>query len=84
MCTLGENSVLILVLLSPGIGCYLSETTFLQAQMMMIPDPVANTACTEETTLMCGRKEKKKEGKECAQSSPAGSIQPELFNLIFP
>lgn len=26
---------------------------------MAIPDPVANTACAEETTLRCGRKEKR-------------------------
>lgn len=26
---------------------------------MAIPEPVANTACAEETTLRCGRKEKK-------------------------
>lgn len=25
---------------------------------MAIPEPVANTACAEETTLRCGRKEK--------------------------
>lgn len=64
MCKLRTSSTLTCVLLSPGIGCYLSETTFLQARMMTIPDPVANTACAEETTLMCGRKEKKKGGGE--------------------
>lgn len=30
----------------------LSVTTFLQEQMMTIPDPVANIACAEETTLV--------------------------------
>lgn len=29
---------------------------------MAIPEPVANTACAEETTLRCGRKEKKRGG----------------------
>lgn len=86
MCKLRKSSALTCVLLSPGIGCYLSETTFLQARMMTIPDPVANTACAEETTLMCGRKETKREGsgEVRAQSSPEDSIKPKLCNLAFP
>lgn len=47
---------------------------------MTIPDPVANTACTEETSLMCGRKDKRGEG-ERAQSGPVDSRKPQLFNL---
>lgn len=59
-------------------------TTLLQERMMMIPDPVANTACTEETSLMCGRKGKKGCGTGRAQSSPVDRVKPELFNLTLP
>lgn len=66
--------------LSPGIGCYLSVITSLQERMMTIPDPVASTACTEETSLTCDRKEKEKKKK----SSPVDSIKPRGFNLPLP
>lgn len=75
MWKLQQSSAPSSVLLSPGIGCYLSVITSLQERMMTIPDPVANTACTEETSLTCGRKEKKKKIQSSGQRE-AQSLQP--------
>lgn len=36
---------------------------------MTIPEPVASTACAEETSLMCGRKERKRGGGACSIQS---------------
>lgn len=74
MCKLRKSSALIFVFLSPGIGCYLSVITFPQEQMTTIPDPVANIACAEETTLMSSRKRKGWGG----QCSPMDRIKPSL------
>lgn len=79
MCKLRKSSALIFVFLSPGIGCYLSVITFPQEQMTTIPDPVANIACAEETTLMSSRKRKGWGG----QCSPMDRIKPKVFNLTF-
>lgn len=63
--------------LSPGIGCYLSVITSLQERMMTIPDPVASTACTEETSLTCDRKEKEKKKKiQSSGQHKAQRLQP--------